>query len=236
MSFRVAPPSGWAAHRTSGRPKRAWGPGAGMSVDSSSPTPPPTQSPLAAATIGFENTWCFSRAWLTTPAVSGAAERSPLMSAPALNARSPAPVRTTQRQLPRSSSPHSRARSAIICRDIALRRDWLAMVTITTWRPWSRARISISVRPEPRDDDDLSVGPAIRQEPDRLDALLEGQPVRDARPEPARLVPGEELVDRPVELVGRVPAEVTERAPQRGAVLDPEPARRDLLDATHEPQ
>ncbi len=45
---------------------------------------------------------------------------SPLMSAPAQKALAPAPVRTTHRQLPRSSSSHNRARSAIIWRDIAL--------------------------------------------------------------------------------------------------------------------
>ena len=57
-----------------------------MSVESSSSRPPPTQSPLTAATIGFEYACCFSNAWLTTLAVSRAAERSPLMSAPALKA------------------------------------------------------------------------------------------------------------------------------------------------------
>src|SRR5437867_312363 len=124
--------------------------------------------------MGLEYTSCFKRAWLTTRAASGAAERSPLMSAPAQKARSPAPVRTTQRHGPRSSSSQSRARSVIICRDIALSLTWLSMVTITTCGPCSRTRISISVGPQPGDDDDLSVRASIGQQPDGLDALLEG--------------------------------------------------------------
>src|SRR5436309_12029171 len=130
------------------------------------------------------------------------------MSAPALNARSPAPVRTTQRQLPRSSSSHNLARSVIICRDIALRRGWLSMVRITTCRPCSRTLISISVGRQSGDDDDLAVSAAIGQEPDRLDAPLEGKTMRDARPELALLIAAQELVDGPSELVGRRPAEV----------------------------
>src|SRR2546427_3296339 len=205
-----------------------------MSVDSSSSTPPPTQSPLTAAPIGLENTWCFRSACPTTSAVSGAAERSPLRSAPAQKARSPAPVRTIARQGPRSSSSHSRARSVIICRDIALRRGWLSMVTTTTWRPCWSARISTSVGPQARNDDDLAVGLSIRQEPDGLDALLEGEPMADARLELPGRVPLEQLVDRPAELVGRLPAEVAQRAAERGAVLDEEAVRRDLLDPAHE--
>src|SRR5438093_7371167 len=111
------------------------------------------------------------------------------MSAPALKARSPAPVRTTQRQVPRSSSSHNRARSVIICRDIALSLTWWSMVTITTCGPCARARISMSARLQSRDDDDLAVRPALGQEPDRLDAFLERKTVRDARPELAGLVP-----------------------------------------------
>src|SRR2546425_9623156 len=156
------------------------------------------------------------------------------MSAPALEAGSPAPVRTTQRHVPRSSSSHNRARSVIICRDIALSLTWLSMVTITTCGPCARARIAMSVGLESRDDDDLAVRPALGQKPDRLDAFLEGKTVRDARPELAGLVPLEQLVDRPAQLVGRVPAEVAQRAAQRGAVLDQEPVRRDVLDPADE--
>jgi hypothetical protein len=39
--------------------------------------PPPTQSPLTAATIGFEYGSFFSKAWLTIRATSGPADRSP---------------------------------------------------------------------------------------------------------------------------------------------------------------
>src|SRR5262245_12617565 len=204
-----------------------------MSVDRSSSTPPPAQSPLTAATIGLEKTWCFRSAWPTTAAFSGDAERSPLRSAPAQKARSPAPVRTITRQGPRSSSSQSRARSAIICRDIALRRGWLSMVMTTTCRACWWTRISTSV-PQIGKNNDLAVRLAIGQQANGLDALLEREPVADARLELAGGVPREQLVDRPAELVGRLPAEVAQRAPQRGAVLDEKPVRRDLLDPAHE--
>src|SRR2546428_12015479 len=124
------------------------------------------------------------------------------MSAPAQKARSPAPVRTTQRHVPRSISSQSRARSVIICRDIALSLTWLSMVTITTCGPCSRTRISMSVGPQPGDDDDLSVRASISQEPDGLATLLERQTVWDAPTELAGLIPAEELVARPAQRVG----------------------------------
>src|SRR5438046_176831 len=105
-----------------------------MSVDSSNSSPPPTQSPLMAATIGFENGVSFSKARLMVRAVSAPALRSPPMSAPAEKAFSPAPVSTTQRQ-PASASRRSQsaAKSASIARFIALRRGSFAIVTRAIW-------------------------------------------------------------------------------------------------------
>src|SRR6516225_8484525 len=77
-------------------------------------------------------------------AISGPADRSPLISAPTVKARVPAPVSTMARQLSsRSSSSHSRPSSASIARVIALRRGWLSIVTIATCRPCRARRISI---------------------------------------------------------------------------------------------
>jgi len=85
---------------------------------------------LIAAMIGLVNGVSFSKARLMTCAFPSLALISPLMSAPAENALSPAPVRITQRQSAASSSrSHSAARSAIIARDMALRRGSLAIVT-----------------------------------------------------------------------------------------------------------
>src|SRR5215510_10181518 len=68
-----------------------------MSVDSRSSTPPPAQSPLTAAMMGFEYGFVFRRARSTIRAVCSGAERSSPISAPAQNARSPAPVIIMQR-------------------------------------------------------------------------------------------------------------------------------------------
>src|SRR5205809_844988 len=121
-----------------------------MSVDSSNSSPPPTQSPLTAATIGFENGVSFSKARLMVRAVSAPALRSPLMSAPAEKAFSPAPVSTTQRQ-PASASRRSQsaAKSASIARFIALRRGSFAIVTSAIWGRGVSTRISMS---DPRYD------------------------------------------------------------------------------------
>src|SRR5262245_58099351 len=138
------------------------------------------------------------------------------MSAPAQKARVPAPVSTIARQLPRSSSSQRRARSAIISRDIALRRGWLSIVITTMCRPCSRTSMAIGrSAAQLGDDDDLAVGAAIGQQADRLDALLERQAMRDAGLELALVVPGQELVDRPAKLVGRMPAEIAQRAAER---------------------
>src|SRR5262245_42109344 len=157
------------------------------------------------------------------------------MSAPAQKARVPAPVSTIARQLPRSSSSQRRARSAIISRDIALGRGRLPMVITTTWRPCSRTSMAIQrSATKLGDDHDLAVGAAIGQQANRLDALLERQTMRDARLELALLVPGQELVDRPPKLVGLVPAEIAQRAPERGPVLHQQPIRRNLLNRSEE--
>ena len=57
-----------------------------MSVESSSSTPPPAQSPLTAAMMGLEKPCVFSRARLTMRRFPHVADRSPPMSAPAQNA------------------------------------------------------------------------------------------------------------------------------------------------------
>src|SRR4029450_4042672 len=177
-------------HFTSGSPKRAWGAAARMSVASSSSTPPPTQSPLTAATIGLAYASYFRSAWLTTRAVSTEALRSPLMSAPAQNARLPAPVSTMHRQGPLSSSSHRRPSSAIMARVIALSRGWLSMGTTAPGRPCSVTRISTGLGSG--DDHDLAVRLAVGQELDRLDGALEGQSMADAGPELALGVPRQE--------------------------------------------
>src|SRR5262245_18489460 len=99
------------------------------------------------------------------------------------------------------------------------------MVTTTTCRAGWSSRISTSV-PQIGQDDDLAVRLAIGQQANRLDALLERVPVADARLELAGRVPFGELVDRPAELVGRLPAKVAQRAAPRRAVSDQEPIRR----------
>jgi hypothetical protein len=45
----------------------AWGAAARMSVARRSSSPPPTQSPLTAATMGFEYAWVFRSARLENP-------------------------------------------------------------------------------------------------------------------------------------------------------------------------
>src|SRR6266851_8355512 len=205
-----------------------------MSVASSSSTPPPTQSPLTAATIGLAYESYLSRAWLTTRAVSTEALKSPLMSAPAQKARVPAPVSTMARHGPRSSSSHRRARSAIIARVIALRRGRLSRVTTTTCGPCAPVRISIASGSRGHDHD-LAERLAVGQELDRLHRPLERQAVADQRLEPPLAIPGEQRLDRAAELVrGRLVAVVAQRAAEGGAILDQEPVGRDLLDAAHE--
>src|SRR5207245_2302681 len=81
-----------------------------------------------------------------------------------------------------------------------------------------------SVAAQSRDDHDLAVGAPVGQQADRLDALLERQPMRDARLQLAVLVPAQELVDRSAELVRRVPAEVAQRGAERGPALAPQAA------------
>src|SRR6266446_10723135 len=204
-----------------------------MSVASSSSTPPPTQSPLTAATIGLGYESYLSRAWLTTRAVSAEALKSPLMSAPAQKARVPAPVSTMARHGPRSSSSHWRARSAIIARVIALRRGRLSTVTTTTYGPCASVRISIASGSRGHDHD-LAERLAVGQELDRLHRPLERQAVADQRLEPPLAIPGEQRLDRAAELVRGLVAVVAQRAAEGGAILDQEPVGRDLLDAAHE--
>src|SRR6185295_15893197 len=204
-----------------------------MSVASNSSTPPPTQSPFTAAMIGLEVAWYFRSAWLTTAAVSGAALRSPLMSAPAQNARVPAPVSTMARQGPRSSSSQSRASSAIMARVIAFSRGRLSMVITTTCGPCEAVRISIALRPRGHHHD-LAVRLAVGQELDRLHGALERQPVAHQRPEPPLAVPGHERFHRAPQLVRRLVAVVAERAAERGAILHQQAVGRDLLHAAHE--
>src|SRR5262245_43170059 len=170
-----------------------------MSLASRSSTPPPTQSPLTAATIGFEKASHFKSAWLTTRAVSGDALRSPLMSAPAQKARPPAPVRTTHRHGPLASSSHRRASSAIMARVIALSRGWWSMVTTATCRSCSVTRISTALGSG--NDHDLAVRFAVGQELDRLDGPLERQPMADARTELSLVVPAEQRLDGAAQLV-----------------------------------
>src|SRR5260221_9132977 len=104
------------------------------------------QSPLTAATIGFENGVFLRSARLTTCAVWALADKSPARSAREENALSPAPVRMTQRQDGSGSSrSHSAARSASIARLIALRRGSLTMVTTAMCLSRVSTRISIAV-------------------------------------------------------------------------------------------
>src|SRR4029453_5083374 len=149
------------------------------------------------------------------------------MSAPAVKARAPAPVSTMHRQGPRSSSSHSRTSSAIIARDMAFMRAWLSIVRTTTW-PCSSTRISIALGCA-RPHHELAVGFAVGQPADRLDAALERQAVTDQRPQLALAMPLQQLVDRDLQLVRRVPAEVAQRGAERGAMLDQQAVGRDLL-------
>src|SRR5262245_38524113 len=167
-------------------------------------------------------------------AISSRADMSPLTSAPALNARSPAPVSTMQRHASsRSSSSQHRPRSASMARVIALRRGWLSMVMTTTWRPWRSREISISGSPSgeshPRsapgsaladEAHDLAVGAPVGEEPDRLDAALQREAMGDARREAALAVPAHQLLGGGAQLVRRVPPEVAERRAHGRAVLD----------------
>src|SRR5262245_42071749 len=204
-----------------------------MSVASNSSTPPPAHTPLTAATMGLVYGSLLSSARPIIRAISSRADRSPLMSAPALNARSPAPVSTMQRHGPRSSSSQSRTRSAIMARVIAFMRAWLSIVSRTTW-PWVSTRISMRL-PRARLDHELAVSLAIGQSADRLHAALEREAIADQRAELALAVPAQQLVDRDLELVRRVPAEVAQRGAERGAVLHQQAVGGDLLHATHEP-
>src|SRR6185503_13068638 len=208
-------------HFTSGKPKRACGAAARMSVESSSSTPPPTQSPLTAATIGLAYASCFRSTWPTTRAVSAEALRSPPMSAPAQKARAPAPVSTMARQLPRSSSSQIRPRSASIARGIALSFGWLSMVTTVTCGPCASTRIiAMGGGSAPERDDDLAEGSAVGQQADRLHAPLERQPVAHVGLELTRRVPGHQGLHRASQLVGGVEALERRCAEQREAVLD----------------
>src|SRR3984893_15158087 len=204
-----------------------------MSVASSSSTPPPAQSPLTAATIGFVYESYLSRAWLTIRAVSADALKSPLMSAPAQKARVPAPVSTMARQGPRSSSSQRRARSDIMARVIALSRGWLSTVTTTTCRPCASVRISMASGSR-RNHHDLAERLAIGEELDRLHRLLQRQAMADQRLQPALAVPGEQGLDRAAQLVGGLVAVVAQRAAERRAILDEQAIGRDLLHAAHE--
>src|SRR5215470_8812930 len=115
------------------------------------------------------------------------------------------------------------------------------MVTITTCRPCASTWIFMERRPppsatgQPGHDHDLAVRLPVRQQADRLHAPLERQALGDARLEPAGAVPSQQLLDRPVELVGRVPSVVAELASERRAVLHEEPVRGNLLDPADEP-
>src|SRR5258705_8375794 len=93
------------------------------------------------------------------------------------------------------------------------------MVTITMCGLCSSTRISMSAGPQSRHDHDLAVRFTVGQQPDRLHAPLQGEALRDARLEGAGMVPREQLSDRLLELVRRVPAIVAQRAPERGAIL-----------------
>src|SRR5262249_54140114 len=118
---------------------------------------------------------------------------------------------------PASSRSHSWASSASIWRGIAFSRGWLSMVTTATWGPRGSTRISIggsppSARPELGHDDDLPQRLPAGQEADGVGAPLEGHAVGHARLEPSLGIPAEQLVHRPPELVGLVPAVVAKGA------------------------
>src|SRR5256886_17391773 len=140
------------------------------------------------------------------------------MSARALKARPPAPVRTMQRVSSRSSSPHTRARSAIIPRVMALSRGWLSSGTTATCALRCSSRRSMRLAPV-WDDDDLAVRPAIGEAADRLGRALERQAVGDQRAQLALTVPAQQLLHRARQLVGRVPAEVAQRGAERRTML-----------------
>src|SRR5262249_53264417 len=139
--------------------------------------------------------------------------------------------------------------STIIARLIAFIRGWLSIVSTTTCEPCLSTRMVIAsvrlgarrrggrapptcpriVHPRPWgsssraslwQDDDLSVGLAVRQEPDRFHAPLERQPVGDQRTQLPVAIPLEQLLDRRPELVRRMPAEVAQRRAERRAMLD----------------
>src|SRR4026207_126091 len=95
------------------------------------------------------------------------------MSAPAQNARLPAPVSTMHRHGPPPSPSPRRASSPIMARVIAFSRGWLSMVTIATCRPCAVTRISTGSGS--RDDHDLAVRAAVGQELDRLHGALQRQ-------------------------------------------------------------
>src|SRR2546426_4684423 len=155
------------------------------------------------------------------------------MSAPALKARPPAPVRTIERVSPRSSSSHTRARSAIMPRVMALSRGWLSIVTTATCALRCSSRISMRLAPV-RDDDDLAVRLAIGEAADGLGRALERQAIGDQRAQLALAVPAQQLLHRARELVGRVPAEVAQRGAERRTMLHQQAGGPGLLDPAPE--
>src|SRR6266705_2649647 len=108
-------------------------------------------------------------------AVSGSAERSPLTSAPELNAR---------------AAWHCGAAG---CRWRRRRRA----ARVAPREAPSGAKL--------RHDDDLAVCLAVAEQANGLGAALERQPMCDERLQRALRVPLEQLVDRPTKLVRRVP-------------------------------
>src|SRR2546426_10681368 len=80
---------------------------------------------------------------------------------------------------------------------------------------WRRRRRAARVAPREapsgaklRHDDDLAVRLAVAEQANGLGAALERQPMCDERLQRALRVPLEQLLDRPTELVRRVPTEV----------------------------
>src|ERR671928_194691 len=88
-----------------------------MSHAAASSQPPPSAKPLIAAIVGFGIVSSNRPAsWPSAPhafACSGSSSLMYLMSAPATNAFSPAPVSTTTRTSPSAASSRSRSRSSL---------------------------------------------------------------------------------------------------------------------------
>src|SRR5215471_4491765 len=108
-----------------------------MSQPSASSQPPPSAKPLIAATVGLGiSSSSRAASWPSAPhsfASSGPRPPMYLMSAPATNARSPAPVRTTTRADSSSASSARRSRSSVSVSTLsAFSASCRSMVTTAT--------------------------------------------------------------------------------------------------------